>query len=119
MRTIAITSLICILFFTIQACSRGSAQQEEPQDGILSEQHMKEILVELHLTEATVNEIYLPGDTIREGADEIYNDVFSRHGTNAKDFLQNIEYYSTQSNRLHKVMEQVVDSLNTLDNPQQ
>jgi hypothetical protein len=108
--------LLLSLFLT--GCgSSGAGEEPDKPDEILDKQQLKEVLVDLFLTEATLGEVYLPGDTVRTGIEKVYSELFSNHQTNPEQFVGSLHYYSLETKQMLPLMEQVMDSLNALGNP--
>jgi len=71
-------------------------------------------MVDLTISEAMIGNQYLPGDTIRSGAKEFYDELLKRHEITKEQLQHNILYYSFKTDRFTAIMEQAVDSLNVL-----
>lgn len=95
------------LIFILTACS----QEVSKPDYVISEQKMTELLVEIHLLEAKVNQLRIPSDSAQEVYSILQNELFENFEVDSIDYVRSIEYYAEDPDRFHDMYEIVVDSL--------
>ncbi|MBW8050195.1 MAG: DUF4296 domain-containing protein [Cytophagales bacterium] len=98
--------LYCILItLLVFAC----VQQEEPPANIISKEQMINILVDIHIAEAMVDEAHLSKDS----SIAIFKDlaIFKKHGIEKENFDESYNYYLRNINILDDIYTAVVDSL--------
>ncbi len=96
--------ILCVLFLC--ACAR-----EKRPEGVFDQDKMTEVLMEIHLLEAKIQKLYLPGDS----GDVIYRHyekmLFEDLGITEEEYDQSLIYYVENSKELGEVYDRIVDSL--------
>ena len=79
--------------------------------GILPENKMINLLIELHLTEAKVSIKNLPQDSSVKFYNYLQNKVFAENKVDSIIFSNSYNYYSTDSKKIDAIYTAVIDSL--------
>jgi ATP sulfurylase len=103
---------ICILFLALSlSCSGNSSPQ-----GILEENLMVSILVEIQLTEGKVSSLPVTYDSSQVLYSLMEKDIFSKHGVTDSVFTTSMEYYLEDAEKMDRIYARVIDSLVVLEN---
>ena len=88
------------------ACS----SQDSPK-GIIDQQKMVDIMIDIHLAEAAVQDLRLPHDSASKvyAVQEKY--IFKKHGVSDTVFLDSYNYYVKHPDQLELVYAAVIDTL--------
>jgi hypothetical protein len=100
--------LILLAGFLIQACT--SPVDPAPAD-LIPEKQMTAILVDIHVAESRIEGMALPHDTAAVYFQKQQQEIFKKHGVEARKFFRSYDYYVTNVSELDKIYEHVVDSL--------
>ncbi len=76
---------------------------------------MIEILVDLHLAQASLDMDKLEGDSLYQGAQKYYAIIFELHEVTAEEFYSSFDYYEKHTEAFHEIYEEVVNRLTELD----
>lgn len=95
------------MFLALIACSR----QDKKPEGILSEQKMVDILIDLHIIEARINSVRIPKDTVKKFFPELEEKLFEKHGVSDSAYYRSYQYYLENVGKMEEIYSAVVDSL--------
>jgi len=99
------------LFFTIFILMVVSCSGDNPPESVMSEEEMVSYLIELHIAEASVQNIRLQADSAKVvfSAEEKY--LLKKHHINDSIFIHSYNYYIEHPEKLEEIYSAVVDSI--------
>ncbi len=103
-------SKILLLFVVLHAC-KGN---EPPPEGILSEEKMVELLVDIHLAEGIKQTGETTLDRTHLQISDMYQAVFDHHGITEEKFRESFEWYARRELLFDRVYEKVIERLNAM-----
>lgn len=103
--------LFISVFFVLNACYKR-AEIDIPKNK-LSEKQMVELLTSIHITDAVIGEKGV-GSESRIIEKSYYNAIYKKFNIDRKDFVANMEYY-TSLNKIDEIYNQVVANLTNLE----
>jgi hypothetical protein len=92
------------------ACTSNSTPQ-----GVLEEDLMVSILVEIQLAEGKVSSLPISYDSSQVLYNLLERDIFSKHGVTDSGFVSSMEYYLEDAEKMDRMYARVVDSLVVLE----
>ncbi|MCL6260361.1 DUF4296 domain-containing protein [Aquiflexum sp. TKW24L] len=98
------------LFFVGFACSK----QEVPE-GILSEDKMVEVLIDIHLAEGLVSSFPIHYDSARVLYPYLESEVFLKHHIPDSVFRKSLEYYMLDIKTMDRLYARTIDSLHVVE----
>ena len=103
--------LISLLLLVISfACSRNSSPS-----GVLDEDLMVSILVEIQLAEGKVSSLPVTYDSSQVLYTLLEKDIFLKHGVSDSVFIASMEYYLEDAEKMDRMYARVIDSLVVLE----
>lgn len=108
-----ITILLVLVFF-ISACADKKEKQVNVPKVLLSEQRMAEILSETQLVEAYLNQIPYSKRGNNDSDYVYFPVVFEKYGIDKAIFLENLAYYSEDTEKIGAIYDQSIVQLNKL-----
>jgi hypothetical protein len=103
-------SKILLLFVLLHACKSN----EPPPEGILSEDQMVEVLVDIHLAEGIKQTGETTTDRTLLQISDMYQAVFEHHGITEESFRESFDWYSRRELIFDRVYEKVIERLNAM-----
>ncbi len=100
-----ILALALVLIFHV-GCSRDS-----PPSGILSEDEMVNVLIDIQLTEGIVSSLPVAYDSSRVLYSLMERDVFVKHAVEDSVFTQSMLYYLEDADKMNRIYTRIIDSL--------
>ena len=100
-----IIPLVIALAFVL-ACS-----SDKPPEGILPEDKMVEILVDIHMAEGVASSLTIPYDSSRKVYPVLEKQVFQKHQVEDSVFLESFTYYLRNSATMERIYARTIDSL--------
>lgn len=102
-RLLLLASIVLIL---------GSCQSNTdiPED-VLPRETIKEILVEANMVEGALKANFILGDSAKKVAPTLYEEIYTRHNTNAEEFKNSIDWYFEHPEILEEIQKDVVAKL--------
>lgn len=97
---------VVALFLVMVSCSR-----DEKPEGLLSEDTMVEILVEIHLAEGFVQSLSIPYDSSKVLYPILEKQIFEKHGIADSVYENSLEYYLLDAAKMEYLYERTIDSL--------
>ncbi len=92
-----------------------SCKEEKTPIGIIAKDKMVGILVDMHISDAYLNQV-INVDTLQGQAKSRYNYIFKKYKTDSTKFSKSLNYYSLKTDEFDKMYQNVLDSLDRLDN---
>ena len=105
MKNFFLVLLLSLLFYTC------TSPVSPPPPGLLSDQKMVSILIDLHVAEAKVERLGVMTDSGAIYYKNLQKAVFKKHKITEKEFFKNYDYYLVNVSELDKIYEKVIDSL--------
>jgi len=103
---------ISLLFLVLSlSCTSNSSPQ-----GILDKNLMVSILVDIQLTEGKVSSLPVTYDSSQVLYSLMEKDIFSKHGVADSVFIESMEYYLEDAEKMDWIYARVIDSLVVLEN---
>jgi hypothetical protein len=99
---------VCLVFMA--AGSFGCTSGDKPR-GLLSEDVMVSILVDIHLTEGFVQSLPIPYDSSKKVYPILERDVFEKHRVPDSVYLTSLQYYLRYPVIMERIYARTVDSL--------
>ncbi|HLU88797.1 MAG TPA: DUF4296 domain-containing protein [Cyclobacteriaceae bacterium] len=103
MKKITVFILVIVLG---TACS-GS---EKPA-GLLSEDKVVEVLVDIHMAEGMVSALPIPYDSSRKIYPVLEKEIFEKHQVSDSVFMDSFEYYLRDARTMENIYSRTIDSL--------
>lgn len=100
--------------FCLLVLAAGCGKSDDVPVGVLSEDQMTSIMIDVYLTEAQVSTYTprLPQDSARLVFDILKGDILEKHAVDDSVFIQSLEWYFERPDKLDVVYSRMVDSLN-------
>ena len=100
--------------FCLLMLAAGCSKSDDVPNGILSEDKMTGIMIDVYLTEAQVSTYTprLPHDSARLVFDILKGDILEKHDVDDSVFKTSLEWYFERPDKLDVVYSRMVDSLN-------
>lgn len=103
-------NIIFICVFFIVGCGKN-----RPPKGILEEDKMVEILIDIHLAEGLVSTFPIPYDSSRKLYPYLETEIFSKHQVPDSVFTLSLEYYMRDPVIMDRFYARTIDSLNVYE----
>ena len=100
--------IIAAFLFSVLLVSCDSGA---PPSGILSEDQMVNILIDIQLTEGMVSAIPIPYDSSQILYSLMEKDVFFKHGVQDSVFVNSLLFYLEDAKKMDEIYTRVIDSL--------
>ncbi|MDF2158624.1 DUF4296 domain-containing protein [Algoriphagus sp. CAU 1675] len=97
---------ICTIFLVLVACD----QEKEPV-GLLSEEQMVAVLIDIHFTEGVASALPISYDSSQVLYSLMEKDVFLNHGVEDSVFTESMRYYLQFPKTMDRIYARVIDSL--------
>lgn len=88
------------------ACS-----QDSPPQGLLSEDKMVEVLVDIHMAEGMASSLSIPYDSSRKIYPIFEKEVFVKHNIEDSVYMESFEYYLRDTKAMERIYSRTIDSL--------
>jgi hypothetical protein len=102
-----LTPLIFLFFL-------GSCGQNSAPSGILSEDEMVNILIDIQLTEGKVSALPIPYDSSQVLYSLLEKEIFSKHEVEDSVFTKSMLFYLEDASKMDRIYGRVIDSLTVL-----
>ena len=99
-----------VLLLISLACTSNSTPQ-----GVLEEDLMVSILLEIQLAEGKVSSLPVSYDSSQVLYNLLERDIFSKHGVTDSVFITSMEYYLEDAEKMDRMYARVIDSLVVLE----
>ena len=106
---------ISLIFYTALLFSCGGKTAEEQPENLIKKENFTEIILELQLIEAHLNEVRVDQSVIRDSANNFFQEIFEKHGTSFEDFKSTMNYYASQPEELQGIYDAVLESLSQME----
>jgi hypothetical protein len=99
-----------IFLFVLASCGKNSTPS-----GILSEEDMVKILIDIQMTEGKVSALPIPYDSSQVLYTLMEKEVFAKHGVEDSVFIKSMLFYLEDASKMDRIYGQVIDSLTVLE----
>ena len=106
---------ISLLFYSTLLFSCGGKTEEEQPENLIKKELFTEMILELQLIEAHLNEVRVDQSVIRDSANNFFQEIFEKHGTSFEDFDNTMNYYASQPEKLQGSYDAVLESLSEME----
>ena len=106
---------VSLIFYTTILFSCGGKTAEEPPENLIKKEIFTEMILELQLIEAHLNEVRVDQLVIRDSANNFFQEIFEKHGASFDDFHNTINYYASQPKELQGIYDAVLESLSEME----
>jgi len=107
-------NLICIfLMFLLFSCGdkKESTKKAIPRAEIITPDQMKEVLVDVLLTEGAIGTAEMKHHDVKYQALHYYSFILKKHKMTFQQFNDNFNYYSSDIDQMEKIMTDVITEL--------
>jgi len=105
--------LVCIF----SSCERGDRLLNSRPAGVISEKHMVDVLVDIHLAESALRvaniQKTMPGDSTYQRS--LFLEVFDKQRITPDEFQKSLSYYSAQISKLDEIYTEVIARLTQME----
>ena len=95
-----------IIILVVISCSSETAEND-----VMDESQMVEFLIDLHLSEAAVQDLRLKPDSAKVVFTTVEKYLFKKHNIGDSTFIRSYNYYLERPDRLEEIYNAVIDSL--------
>jgi hypothetical protein len=99
--------LICLL-----ACQDGKKNTAEKPNNLVSPQKMEQMLRELHIVDALINQKSLAADSAKKLSTDYYDFIYRKYAVTAIDFNNSFQYYLHNPADMDSIYLKVLENLN-------
>jgi ATP sulfurylase len=103
--------LTALIFLSIL----GACERYATPEGILSEDEMVNVLIDIQLTEGIVSAIPVSYDSSQVLYKLLEKDVFSKHGVTDSVFTKSMLFHLEDAAKMDRIYSRVIDSLTVLE----
>jgi len=103
---------LVIVFFLILSIT--SCKNKKPEKDILSQKEFINVLVDIHLANATLNYMQADKNWKNYKADDYYPSILKKHNVSVKKFEKTIQYYIKQPVKYDAVYDSVINRLSIM-----
>lgn len=98
--------LLILAIGLFYACS-----QDSPPKGLLSQDKIVEVLVDIHMAEGLASSLPIPFDSSRKIYPILEKEVFIKHNIADSVFMESFEYYLRDAKVMEEIYSRTIDSL--------
>ena len=98
--------LLVLAIGLFYACS-----QDAPPKGLLSQDKIVEVLVDIHMAEGLASSLPIPFDSSRKIYPILEKEVFIKHEIPDSVFMESFEYYLRDAKEMEEIYSRTIDSL--------
>jgi len=102
------------LFLAIILLSLIACKPDRPE-GVLSEEKMIDVLVDMHLAEGVMSVSRVRQQFHYQPARVFYDSIFNHQNITREQFNQSVHYYSKDVNQYDKIYDEVLERLNKME----
>lgn len=92
-----------------------SCEEKKLPEGILSEDKMVTVLIDIHIAEGLVSTFPINYDSSRTMYPKLEKEVFRKHNVVDSVFHRSLEYYLANPRIIDRIYERAIDSLNVIE----
>ncbi|MEX2594461.1 MAG: DUF4296 domain-containing protein [Anditalea sp.] len=100
------------IIIIVLAVSFGySCSSDSKPKGILSEDKMVEVLVDIHMAEGMASSLSIPFDSSKKIYPLLEKEVFRKHQIADSVYMESFQYYLRDSRKMESIYARTIDSL--------
>ncbi len=111
-----ILGIFFILVFA-SACNSGENSLSNPPENLIPRDKMINVLVDIHLVEASMTQFYGVTNDLKSKANIFYALLFKKYAINKTDFINSLNYYAQDLKYLDKMYQEVITRLSVIQTP--
>ncbi|WP_114752457.1 DUF4296 domain-containing protein [Pleomorphovibrio marinus] len=92
----------------------GCGAKNRP-DGVLNEDKMVAILIDIHLTEGFVQALPIPYDSSKRLYPILEKEIFEKHAVSDSVYLQSLQFYLRDAIKMEELYARTIDSLTVIE----
>jgi hypothetical protein len=100
---------ISIIILTLSLCYACSTDSRP--EGILSEDKMVDVLVDIHMAEGISSSLSIPFDSSKMIYPILEEEVFRKHQVPDSVFMESFQYYLRNTKQMERIYARTIDSL--------
>lgn len=104
-----------ILILYLSLILLASCKKEQKPEGVLSEDQLVSMLIDIHLAEGYVSVLPIHYDSSRVLYPLFEKEVFEKHQVPDSVFKSSLEYYMRDARVMEKIYSRVIDSLHVVE----
>jgi uncharacterized protein YjbK len=97
------------------ACQDGNRNTAEKPKNLVSPEKMEQMLSELHIVDALVNQKSLAADSAKKLSTDYYDFIYRKYAVTANDFNNSFQYYLHNPADMDSIYVKVLENLNLED----
>jgi hypothetical protein len=98
--------ILVLAIGALYACS-----QDAPPKGLLSQDKIVEVLVDIHMAEGLASSLPIPFDSSRKIYPILEEEVFLKHNLPDSVFMESFQYYLRDAKVMEEIYSRTIDSL--------
>ena len=106
--------LIIGVFFICFSCANDGSLLQRPPDNLIPREKMINVLVDIHLIEASVSQYYSVNIDVKLRSAAFYTMLYKKYSITHKDFINSIYYYAQDLKYLGKIYQEVITRLSVM-----
>jgi hypothetical protein len=106
---------ISLIFYTTLLFSCAGKTADEQPENLIQKEIFTEMILELQLIEAHLNEVRVDQSVIRDSANNYFQEIFEKHGASFEGFHSTMSYYASQPEELQEIYDAVLESLSEME----
>jgi len=103
---------LIVLIYLLGSCDTGVLRTKKPKN-LISQGTMAEVLADIHIAEASIQIENSEDDTIRQTYINYYYAVFEKHNISKDAFVESMDYYFKNPEKLQVIYDNVNEILST------
>ena len=101
---------LLVFFLVMDACKNDRRSPEAYT--IIENDKMADVMVDVHLIEATLRNKKISGDSLKKLTNDYYQNLFDKYNISRRDFDSSFAYYENNVGKLNNIYEKVIERLN-------
>ena len=106
---------IGFIFLMALIVSCADANKEEHPSNIIEKEVFTQMIVEMQLVEAHLNEVRVDHMVIRDSANNYFQEVLDKHGKTFDEFNGTMSYYAAKPEELQGIYDKVLEALSEME----
>lgn len=103
-----------LILFISAGIAGGCSSNSKPQ-GLITEDKMVEILIDIHLTEGFVQSLPIPYDSSKRLYPVLEKEIFEKHAVPDSVYIKSLQYYLRDAIFMERVYARTIDSLSVME----
>ncbi len=97
------------------ACQDGKQNTAEKPNNLVSPEKMEQMLSELHIVDALINQKNIAADSAKKLSTDYYDLIYRKYAVTANDFNKSFQYYLHNPADMDSIYVKVLENLNMED----